>query len=389
MAMRSHSALSRLSDSAAAGAALGADIRLALGGDAPDAVIVFASSQHEYERLLQALERESGCALLVGSSSAGEFTDGGRGTGWASALALSSKAMAFSVGTGRHVSTEPAVAARDVVKGFTGLSGRPLPYRAALVMTDALAGHADQVVEELTVATGGSYSFFGGGAGDDGHFSQTHIFAGVQALTDAVVALEIQSMQPVGIGVSHGWIPASPPLRVTEAAGSRLIGLNGAPAVHAFEDHAEATGQTLSRKDPLPFMLHNVLGIESNGQYRLRVPLGIGDDGSVSCAAAVPLGSVVRIMKTTAQSAVQAAEEAARVALAALGGRRPQAALVFDCVATRLRLGTGFDDELSACAAILKPAVFAGCNTYGQIARAEGQFGGFHNCTAVVCVFAE
>jgi len=32
------------------------------------------------------------------------------------------------------------------------------------------------------------------------------------------------------------------------------------------------------------------------------------------------------------------------------------------------------------------PAGFVGCNTYGQIARAEGQFGGFHNCTAVVCV---
>ena len=28
-----------------------------------------------------------------------------------------------------------------------------------------------------------------------------------------------------------------------------------------------------------------------------------------------------------------------------------------------------------------------GCNTYGQIARADGQFGGFHNCTAVVLAF--
>jgi hypothetical protein len=28
----------------------------------------------------------------------------------------------------------------------------------------------------------------------------------------------------------------------------------------------------------------------------------------------------------------------------------------------------------------------AGCNTFGQIARGEGQFSGFHNCTAVVCI---
>jgi hypothetical protein len=39
--------------------------------------------------------------------------------------------------------------------------------------------------------------------------------------------------------------------------------------------------------------------------------------------------------------------------------------------------------------AALGPVPYAGCNTFGQIARAEGQFSGFHNCTAVVCVIPE
>ena len=59
---------------------------------------------------------------------------------------------------------------------------------------------------------------------------------------------------------------------------------------------------------------------------------------------------------------------------------------MFDCVATRLRLGRAFEDELRACASLLDPAGFVGCNTYGQIARSEGQVSGFHNCTAVVCL---
>ena len=103
------------------------------------------------------------------------------------------------------------------------------------------------------------------------------------------------------------------------------------------------------------------------------------------CAASVPEGAVVHVMKTTAASAVQAARQATDAALAALGGEKPSAALVFDCVATRLRMGREFEDELQACARQLAPAGFVGCNTYGQIARAEGQFSGFHNCTAVVC----
>lgn len=376
-------------DSTRAGFELGTAIRKGLRGAAADAVVLFASAQHDYEALLAEVAQTTGTRMIVGSSSAGEFTAHSRGEGLVSALALRSADMRFAIGVGRELSKAPVAAARDVVRSFAGVRDAQMPYRSALVMTDALAGHTEAVVEELTMATGGDYRFFGGGAGDDARFLKTHVFAGTEAITDAVVALEILSMQPVGVGVSHGWEPASGGLRVTEADGARLIGLNGAPAIEAFEVHAQATGQKLDLGDPMPFFLHNILGIKSDGNYRLRVPLGVNGDGSVACAAAIPTGSVVHIMKTGRDSAVNAAKQATRAALDALGGRRPAAALVFDCVATRLRLGLSFDNELAACADLLEPAGFVGCNTYGQIARAEGQFGGFHNCTAVVCAFPE
>src|SRR3954468_7371765 len=109
-------------------------------------------------------------------------------------------------------------------------------------------------------------------------------------------------------------------MRVTEAHENRLVSLNGTPAVHAFQEHAEITGQRLDLKDPLPFFLHNVIGIRSGDGYRLRVPLAVQDDGSILCAAAVPEGAVVRIMKTSTASAVQAARQAATEAVRALAG---------------------------------------------------------------------
>lgn len=376
-------------DSAKAGSELGEKIRAGFKGAAADAVIVFASADHDYAALLTALAEGAGTEILVGSSSAGEFTHSSQGEGYVSALALRSEHMQFALGVGRHIVEDAHAAGRQVVAGFRGLVGRTLPYRAALVMTDALAGHSDALVEEMTIATGGNYRFFGGGAGDDGRFQKTHVFAGREAITNAVVALEILSMKPIGVGVSHGWLPTGAGLRVTEAHGTLLVSLNGMPAIQAFEDHAEATGQTLDHGNALPFFLHNILGIQTESNYRLRVPLGVREDGSILCAAAVPQGAIVHIMKTTAESAVLAAEQATRAALEAIGGRRPGAALVFDCVATRLRIGLSFADELKACADILAPAGFVGCNTYGQIARSEGQFGGFHNCTAVVCILPE
>jgi hypothetical protein len=384
-----HTAITDEPDSARAGAALGSAIRQAFRGAAADAGGVFASSRHDYATLLTHLAEEAGTEVIVGASSAGEFTHGTLGEGRVSAMGLRSDSMSFAVSLGQGVSRDVREAASQLVRGFQGLRGQPLPYRSALVMTDALAGHTDPLVEELTVRTSGNYQFFGGGAGDDGRFQQTHVFAGCAAHEDAVVSLEILSARPVGIGVAHGWEPAGQGMRVTEASGNRLVSLNGMPAVHAFQEHAELTGQRLKLSDPLPFFLHNVIGIRSGDGYRLRVPLAVQDDGAVMCAAAVPEGSVVHLMKTTASSAVLAARQATGDAMRGLAGATPAAGFVFDCVATRLRLGAAFENELDACARLLAPAGFVGCNTYGQIARADGQFSGFHNCTAVVCVLPE
>jgi hypothetical protein len=215
------------------------------------------------------------------------------------------------------------------------------------------------------------------------------VFSGAEVLTDAAVALEILTDKPLGVGVSHGWEPASDAFRVTEAEGLKLVSLNGLPAVEAFQEHATSTGETLDLDSPIPFFLQNILGIDTGSGYRLRVPLAVHEDGSVHCAAEVPVGSIVRIMKSSDASAAQAAEQATDCALTAIGDARPKAALFFDCVATRLRCGEHFAAEVAAVTNKIGDAALVGCNTHGQIARADGQFEGFHNCTAVVCLFPE
>ena len=302
-----------------------------------------------------------------------------------SVMAIRTDEILFRAGLGRGLRQDLSGALEQVMPVFTGSDHPDFPYRSALVLTDALAGYVDEIIHDMMLRTGGTYQLFGGGAADDAKFSETHVFMGTEAHTDAIVVLEMLSKKPIGLGVRHGWRPSSPPLRVTEAEGARLISLNATSAVEAFEEHAQATGQAFNRADPLPFFLHNVIGIETGDGYKLRVPLALNDDGSISCAAEVPVGATVHIMVASAASACEAAREAAQAALAGLGEGELAGSLLFDCAATRLRLGRGFDDELKAVVDALGSENFAGCNTYGQIARSTGQFSGFHNCTAVVC----
>ena len=375
----------------AAGDDLAAQILDALNGDRPDALIVFASAENDYEALLTSLDARCHARATVGCSSAGEFTSEASGTGMTSAIALIAPEMQFRAALATSLSADRGEAARTIVEGFKGVESSEFRHRTALVLVDALAGHAEDLVEELTLATAGMYRFVGGGAGDDGAFKQTHVFLGTESHSDAVVALEILSNKPLGIGARHGWQPASAPLRVTESANSCVVSLNSTPASDAFEEHALATSQHFDRANPLPFFLHNIVGVKSDEGYKLRVPLGIAAEGGVLCAAEVPTGATTRIMSTESIAASDAAAAAVHDAVEQVerDGHTPRAALFFDCVATRLRLGQAFGNELDAVGKALGDAPFVGFNSYGQIVRAEGQFSGFHNCTAVVLVIPD
>ncbi len=377
------------SESATAGRELGERLRAGLGGQSPDALILFASSRHDYAALLGAIHESCRPGVLVGCSSAGEFISRERAEGAISAVGIRSSSMRFAAGLGRDVREDRRAAAESIATSFHGLKTHQYPHRAALVLADALAGYTDDFIEQLSMVTLGNYRFFGGGAGDDANFARTHVFCGTEAVTNAAVALEMLSHQPIGVGVSHGWMPSGEPLRVTESNGSTLVSLNAMPAVEVFEEHAENTGQTFDRDDPIPFFLHNVLGIDTGSGYKLRVPLAVLEDGSIGCASDIPTGATVHIMRTTAQSAADAAMRAVNSAMSDMRGTPPEVALFFDCVATRLRMGGEFGMEMDALQRALGTVPYVGCNTYGQIARSEGQFSGFHNCTATVALLPD
>jgi hypothetical protein len=353
-----------------------------------DVIILFASSFHDYSKLLKTIWEGCKPGAIVGCSSAGEFTSTESGTGAVSAMGICSNEMTFRISVGHQLDQDRDAAAREIVSGLSDHD--PHPYKTLMVFADALAGHTDELIDSITRLTGARYQIVGGGAGDDAKFTRTHVFANDQAYTSAAVALELCSDRPVGIGVRHGWEPATEPMRVTEAAGMRLISINATSPLEVFQEHAEQTGQHLDVKDPVPFFLHNTIGIVVGQEYKLRVPLQILEDGSFACASDIPVGSAICIMKTSQGNAKEAASDAVSSALLQLKGHQPKAAIFFDCVATRLRLAAGFTDEIQGVYRALGEQVeLVGCNTYGQIARVEGQFSGFHNCTAVVCVLPE
>ncbi|MDQ6904559.1 MAG: FIST C-terminal domain-containing protein [Bacteroidota bacterium] len=356
---------------------------------APQVIILFASPYYEQHVLLKNLRKEFPSAIQLGCSSAGEFTSDEAGVDSASAMAIHSTDMLFNASIGKGIRDSRNGVVDQLMKSLKGSENFKYKYHTALILADALSGHTDEIIDKLTERTAGLYQFFGGGAGDNANFKKTPVFYDTDVVEDAIVFLEILSNKPLGLGVSHGWHPTGNLYRVTEVKGMVLNSLNGIPALEVFRDHARDTGQLFDVNNPIPFFLHNVIGIKKDDGYKLRVPLAVSEDGSIVCASDIPLGGIVSIMSTKNSGSINAAENATRKAIAQLQGNKPVIGLFFDCVATRLRLGDDFDTEIETVITTFNDAKVVGCNTHGQVARIDGQFSGFHNCTAVVCIIPE
>jgi len=145
-----------------AGASLGDRIRDAFD-ERPDAVILFASPRYDFPPLLKALDAACHPRILVGSSSAGEFTSKVNGEGMACAVALRAHEMQFAVGVGRRLGVDRPGAVQILSNKPLGIGVRHgwLPSGDPLRVTQAelrvpLSVNADSSVQCATEIPAGS-----------------------------------------------------------------------------------------------------------------------------------------------------------------------------------------------------------------------------------------
>lgn len=376
---------SAIPHSGEAGLSIGNQALQQLGGP-PDAMLLLVSCAHDYPKLLEAIHASCAPTVLIGGTVATAYTHDADLAGSVCAVVFRSNELHFQGAVTRGLSDGRA-AAQNLGAALMEQKKRTSVFRTAIVLMDARAQFADTFVEELTSRTGGTIQLFGGGATDDPLVSGSHVFFNTEVLENAAVALDIQSTQALGVTVFHGWAPASGPYRVTQSEGRVLNSLNAQPAVDAFIEYAETTGQQFDPKAPAPFFLENVLGLTLPDGHKLRVPLAVLEDGSIVTATEIPEESVVQVMRLTAAHAAEAAEAAVTQLRRVPSLGKPSLAIFFDCLAARVRHQRGLGIDLRSLHERLGTDQYVAFGTAGQIARADGQFNGFHNSTSVVCIF--
>jgi methyl-accepting chemotaxis protein len=373
-----------------------------LKGGRIDLSIVYSSSEYDHREVVDAVREATGNAPLIGASSAGEFTEREVESGSVAVGLLASDEIKVFTAIAEGVTEDPEAAIKEIAAKLPGeVAG--YPYMTAIVLIDGLSGVGEEVTLLASYILDPEMRIVGGMAGDDFRMEETFVFCDERVATDALGICLFASKMPLFTGVKHGHTPLGRTLKVTKAQGNLLYEINDMPAWDVWKEETAKAARKMGVDveklvDPVEiaqFFTNYILGLatEKEGQYKIRWPVSINEDGSLRFTCGITEGSVFRIMDgSNLENQINAAERAAVLAKESAknaGYSEFAGMLIFDCAVRLLMLGDRFSEAVDRFKNVLPGVPLLGWETYGEIRLEPGQFSGFHNTTSVVLLLPD
>ena len=373
-------------DGAYAAADLLEQCAVALDGVAPQAGLLLACHDLDFDEFLAAIFEAHpdlqliGCTTLAPISSAAAYVEG------STTLTLfASDVVDFTSGLGTGVARDVGLAAREaVLQAKTGTDKPP----ALAIVTPSVEGFDPSALSAaIEEALGGDVPVFGGGAVPDFPVTApweggTQIF-GRELITDALPMLLLSGPLVVSVGVRHGWKSVGRKAVVTRSKHERVYEIDGEPVVDFYRHYLGATGE--------PAIANPLAIIDSEtGRTYLRAPLAWDEsEGSATFLGSVPEGSVVQIAMASTDEILEGTQASVADALSGFPeGVQPVGALISACAVRNFLLGTKTSAEVEIIQDGLgTDMTIAGFYAYGEIGPLEtNTTSRFHNETCVTVV---
>jgi hypothetical protein len=325
-------------DGAHAAADLLEQCAVALDGAAPQAGMLLACHDLEFEEFLAAIYLAHpdlqliGCTTLAPISSASVYAEG------STTLTLfASDVIDFTAGLGTGVARDVGLAAREAVLQATTGTDKPV---ALAIVTPSVEGFDPAAISiAMGEALGDNVPVFGGGAVPDFPVTApweggTQVF-GRELITDALPVLLLSGPLAVSVGVRHGWKPVGRKAVVTRSKHEQVYEIDGEPVIDFYRHYLGATGEP-AIANPLA-----IFDPETSRTY-LRAPLAWDEsEGSATFLGSVPEGSVVQIAMASMDEILEGAQASVADALSGFPeGAHPVGALISACAVRNFLLGT-------------------------------------------------
>ena len=364
-------------------------VKDALGmlGEPAKLVILYAPIGLDFQALLRRVTAQTKAPLVGATTGGAAFTE----------RAFTADGVVGAVLAGEDTDVQVALARglRTNLRGAVGTAVKSLkplyPMVSPLVLVDAYACDGEQLIEALGKTTPVHWRCFGGFAGDGQTYKGTKVLFNDNAYDDAAVFAAISTKVQAPMGVRHGFrVPdGAKDFKVTTALGNVLQTLEGRPAADVYREELGRLGVHLVEDvNILSQLVRHSLGVKSpfGEGLKIRAPLALGADGSISLGGSIAVGTLVRVVEATSDGLTASAAQLTAETTKQGGGGPVHAQLIVDCGIRHLILGDRYEEQLKAFRGKTTHPLL-GFASYGEIARYGGSIQGFHNATAVTAIW--
>lgn len=374
-------------DSAEAIADVLAQCQEQLAGLRPQAGILLAAVDFEYDQLLEAIDQAYPDLELIGGTTDGEISSVmGFEQDSIALMLFSSDVISIRAGIGQQVSQDEAAAADTAIA--MALGDRPLDeIKFAITLPESLTASAVVVLKALEHTLKGSVPVFGGLTADQWRFERTHQFYKTEVYTDALPVLIFSGAIAFSYGVASGWQPIGKTGTVTKVLNNIVYEIDDRPAIEFYQNYLG------NRSPSLEYPLAVYEG--ENTSFYLRATSGSDriEDGYITFFGDIPEGATVQLTEANRNEILSASELSMQKAIERFPATStPQGSLYFSCCARRQILGSHTGDEYSIAQACQdKPIPGMGFYTNGEISPLfeTKERVCFHNETFVTLLFGE
>lgn len=341
-----------------------------LNGQVPQAGLLYAGIDHDFQVLLDGIEDQFPGIQLIGCTTHGEISSAGFAEDSVVLMVLHGEQVQCRAGVGQGARTDPKGAAQRAVEA--ALDGLTAPVRLCLTHPEGLGIDADALLSTLCATLGPDVPVCGGMAGDQVRFEQTYQFCNGAVYTDAVPVLCLAGPLDVSTGVQSGWVPLGKSYRVTRVKGAVVSEIEGEPPRDFWMRYLGSFDLTGTRSFfavyPGGTSVNDPTASEETRDYYPCAPSHFQEDGSMVTLNPVLPGSHIRFADATRDQVLAGAGASMAHARTTYPGTAPDVALVFSCAGRHALLGTRVGLESSQLREHIGAEVpTIGFYTYGEI----------------------
>lgn len=257
------------------------------------------------------------------------------------------------------------------------------------MLFDALVPNIATMLDEIYLQLANRVHYAGANAGSETFQPMPCLFDNERLIQNGVLVMLLTPHH--GAILEHGYCVPPKNITATTTDGNRILQIDWRPAFEVYQELVRAQfGIDITRENFYQYGVHFPFGIiRANHNVVVRIPVALGDDGSLFCVGEVPAHAVLALLEAPKVDSVQTLEALIKGLAGLNGGSVDEDVMLFYCAGRRLHMGVeAATTEVEEFARRTGAAQVAGALSLGEIGGSTlWGYPLFHNATLVAALW--